>query len=367
MPAVLQKHVILCVDDEAPVLAALQRVLRQEPYEVFTAESPAHALEILREHEVSLVIADQRMGEMAGSDFLHRVQEISPATLRVMLTGFPDTPVILERVKEGVQRLITKPWRDDDLRDTIRRMLELRRREPAAPAVPPRTPVVRREPENPDVADVVFRIDCAGRTSREVRSELVPHLADSALHRRGAVLLLRGIRNLNESPLPFMRGLIETMFRLEIPTTLIEDSGCADVLPEILGEGALEVAHPEGERRRVLLTGDREETLEVLREILEACGHACDTVTSGSEVASRIEAAKYDFAVFDLDAADPDGFAALKLLRNHGSSAAAIGVCTCADLWDEPTRASLGLRTLLQKPFRVPELLRALGRRGAPA
>lgn len=124
VPYVSSTHTVVCVDDEAPVLAAIRRLLRREPYKVHTTTSPDEALRWVKEKEVSLILSDHRMPGMTGIELLRRVRSVSVDTVRVILTGYPDDNLILEGMDDrGVQWLISKPWKDDDLKRTIRRLL----------------------------------------------------------------------------------------------------------------------------------------------------------------------------------------------------------------------------------------------------
>ena len=80
--------VVLCVDDEAEVLAALRRCLRNEPYEVITVLGAREGLARLGQGRVDLVITDQKMPGMSGTDFLYEVRRRSPRTARAILTGY---------------------------------------------------------------------------------------------------------------------------------------------------------------------------------------------------------------------------------------------------------------------------------------
>src|SRR5688500_11153949 len=73
----LKDQVVLCVDDDPAVLASLRRLLRREPYVVETVDSPQQALDRVEQGDVSLVLLDQRMPGMCGSDFAERVRQIS--------------------------------------------------------------------------------------------------------------------------------------------------------------------------------------------------------------------------------------------------------------------------------------------------
>lgn len=116
---------ILFVDDDPMVLSALRRVFQRENYELMFARGAAQALEILASTPVHLVITDQQMPGMVGTDFLSRVREKWPEVIRIMLTGHADTEAVMGAVRDGaVYRFILKPWNDDDMRLTVALALE---------------------------------------------------------------------------------------------------------------------------------------------------------------------------------------------------------------------------------------------------
>ncbi len=120
-------NVIVCVDDQPEILSALRRTLRNEPYEVWTTEDPRQALDWVASHGVSVLIADQRMPQLAGTALLAAVKERSPRTARIVLTGFPtDEPIraVLDDSDDAIQFLIGKPWSDEGLRLSLRQILE---------------------------------------------------------------------------------------------------------------------------------------------------------------------------------------------------------------------------------------------------
>jgi response regulator RpfG family c-di-GMP phosphodiesterase len=125
-PALRQKHVVVVVDDEQRVLAALRRLLRGEPYELLTTENPAEALRWLEERPVSVLISDHRMPQMSGTDLLRLVRERSPKTTRIILTGYPDSATVQGRADRRIHRLITKPWSEGELRHAILQVLQQR-------------------------------------------------------------------------------------------------------------------------------------------------------------------------------------------------------------------------------------------------
>jgi type II secretory ATPase GspE/PulE/Tfp pilus assembly ATPase PilB-like protein/DNA-binding NarL/FixJ family response regulator len=120
------RYRLLLVDDEINVLRALRRVFQRENYEILTAESADAALQLLAQgEEVQVVISDYLMPGMNGADFLKKVKQLYPETLRIMLTGHADTGAVMGAINEGaVYKFILKPWNDDDLRITVGLALE---------------------------------------------------------------------------------------------------------------------------------------------------------------------------------------------------------------------------------------------------
>ncbi len=101
---------ILFVDDEAPLLDSFRHMLHRR-FDVYTALGPVQGLKILQGPETfAVVVSDLKMPSMDGITFLGRVRELSPDTIRMMLTGFADVQVAMSAVNEGqVFRFLTKP------------------------------------------------------------------------------------------------------------------------------------------------------------------------------------------------------------------------------------------------------------------
>ena len=131
--ALKYSHTLLLVDDEASILRALQRLFRREGYRILTAGSGDQALSVLQAEEepVSLIISDQRMPGMNGARFLEASMAFCPDAVRFLLTGYSDLDAVATAVNKGnIQRYLTKPWNDDDIRTQVRQALdqvELRR------------------------------------------------------------------------------------------------------------------------------------------------------------------------------------------------------------------------------------------------
>ncbi|WP_313177069.1 EAL domain-containing protein [Massilia sp.] len=123
MPAADDSNVqtILVVDDEPDTLSALHRLFRRDNYRVLTASSPAEAFEALALYRVQVVMCDQRMPVMSGTEFLSKVKEMYPDTMRIILSGYTGVNVVLDSINRGsIYKFYTKPWNDAELRDNVR-------------------------------------------------------------------------------------------------------------------------------------------------------------------------------------------------------------------------------------------------------
>ncbi|MEB3163157.1 MAG: response regulator [Prochlorothrix sp.] len=119
------KFKMLVVDDEPDNLDLLYRTFRRY-FDVYRAESGAEALEILaNKGEVAIIISDQRMPEMKGTEFLSKTVPQFPNTMRIILTGFTDVEDLVDAINSGqVYRYITKPWDPDELMVLVDRALD---------------------------------------------------------------------------------------------------------------------------------------------------------------------------------------------------------------------------------------------------
>ena len=113
---------ILLVDDEPNILKAFKWLFSDEPYEVLTYDNPLEALDALDDTEVAVVVSDQRMPEMEGTEFLEHVKKKRPDTLRIILTAYADINAALSAINKGnVYQFIMKPWDDTELKMIVRK------------------------------------------------------------------------------------------------------------------------------------------------------------------------------------------------------------------------------------------------------
>lgn len=120
-----EKLKLLVVDDEPDNLDLLYRTFRRE-YQVFKAKSGAEALALLEQRgEMAIIISDQRMPQMNGTEFLSRTVERFPDTIRMVLTGYTDVEDLVSAINSGkVFKYITKPWNPKKLKEVIAQAAE---------------------------------------------------------------------------------------------------------------------------------------------------------------------------------------------------------------------------------------------------
>lgn len=149
----VKKARILAVDDDERILNGLKALFRMR-YHVFTTTNPSQALDFIKRHKINVIISDQRMPTMPGVELLRQAREISPNTVRILLTGYSDLAAIVGSINDGeVYRFISKPWDNQDLQRTIAEAVTISLELDNVPA----TPVVL--PDNLQVGILVIDTD----------------------------------------------------------------------------------------------------------------------------------------------------------------------------------------------------------------
>lgn len=119
------EHQVLYVDDEPAMINAVKRALYKEPYELLAAGSAEAALGVLADQPVDIVISDEQMPGMGGSDFLAIVRRKYPDTVQMLLTGRADLHLAIRAINVGeIYRFITKPFDPVELAIAIRQALQ---------------------------------------------------------------------------------------------------------------------------------------------------------------------------------------------------------------------------------------------------
>jgi len=111
---------ILLVDDEINILNALKRLFINENARIITALDAAEAISALKNNNISVIVSDNRMPNITGVELLQRAKEISPESVRILMTAYADMQSAIDAINKGeVYRFITKPWNDDEFRETV--------------------------------------------------------------------------------------------------------------------------------------------------------------------------------------------------------------------------------------------------------
>jgi response regulator RpfG family c-di-GMP phosphodiesterase len=122
----MNEQTILFVDDEPAVLRAMQRLFRTREFHILTAAGGVDGLTLLAEHNVQVVVSDQRMPGMSGTDFLKEVRRRHPETIRCILSGYAEMHSVIDAINDGnVYRFIAKPWDDEELKALIAECLDV--------------------------------------------------------------------------------------------------------------------------------------------------------------------------------------------------------------------------------------------------
>ncbi len=122
-----EEYTVVIVDDEEMVTTSIDTLLMLETeYNVLTFNSPGEALEEIQNEEIDLIISDYLMpGEMNGIQFLLKVKELQPETIRVLLTAYADKENAIKGINEvGLYQYVEKPWDNEQLLLLIRNGLD---------------------------------------------------------------------------------------------------------------------------------------------------------------------------------------------------------------------------------------------------
>lgn len=163
---------VLFVDDEERVLRSLRMLFRGR-CEILATTSGREAIDWVRQRRVHVVVSDQRMPGVTGVEVLRAVAEHSPATMRVLLTGYADMDSVAASVNEGeIYRFVEKPWNGPYLLDVVEQAARVAMRDfAAAQARATAASVVM--PAAPVIAARVVVLDDGGAIAAQVR-ELLP-------------------------------------------------------------------------------------------------------------------------------------------------------------------------------------------------
>ncbi len=116
----MERPAVFFIDDEPSILKSIIRITLEEPYDVFTFNDPREALAELEKKEPAVVVSDQRMPGMTGTELLGKVKDKYPDATRIILSGHTEIEAILSAINQGkIFQFITKPWKEDELKSAI--------------------------------------------------------------------------------------------------------------------------------------------------------------------------------------------------------------------------------------------------------
>lgn len=116
---------VLYIDDEDNNLKSFRATLRKD-FKIFTAINAEEGLRIAQEEEVHVVIADQRMPGLTGTEFFERMVKINPDPIRILLTGYSDIASVIDAINKGeVYRFIDKPWNIEQIKNSIKNAADI--------------------------------------------------------------------------------------------------------------------------------------------------------------------------------------------------------------------------------------------------
>jgi sigma-B regulation protein RsbU (phosphoserine phosphatase) len=119
-----KKYSLIYVDDEETNLRVFKSNFRRF-YKIHTAVTPFEAIEILKENDIQVIITDQRMPDMTGTEFLEKILPDYPDAIKIILTGFTDIEAIKDGINRcGIYKYITKPWNFDEMKAVLNKALE---------------------------------------------------------------------------------------------------------------------------------------------------------------------------------------------------------------------------------------------------
>lgn len=114
---------ILVVDDQPSITEALEALLSEE-YTVSTAFDGKNALQIMEQHDIALVLTDERMPEMTGTELLENIERMYPDVIRIMISSYFDQEILMKAIRTvQVHDVISKPWRSGEVTFTVARWI----------------------------------------------------------------------------------------------------------------------------------------------------------------------------------------------------------------------------------------------------
>lgn len=184
-----QKLKLMVVDDEPDNLDLLYRTFRRD-FKVFKADGALSALETLeKEGEMAIIISDQRMPIMNGTEFLSKTVDRFPETIRILLTGYTDVEDLVDAINSGkVFKYITKPWNPENLKTVVQQASETYK------VLKKRTNELRRALRREEILNVVTRTIRESLDYQDMLQAIVKTIAENFEAAAGVLRPVEGDR-----------------------------------------------------------------------------------------------------------------------------------------------------------------------------
>lgn len=123
----MKTYGILVVDDELGILKSMKRMLRGEKYRTYVTTDAREALELLKHESIDIIISDQRMPGMTGTEFLSIVKREHPDIIRILFSGYLEFESLISAINEAsIKKFIAKPWDSGELLNLLEELLSSR-------------------------------------------------------------------------------------------------------------------------------------------------------------------------------------------------------------------------------------------------
>lgn len=246
----MMARAILLVDDEENIVSSLIRLLRRDGYHILRAGGGKEGLALLEQHEVGVIISDQRMPEMTGTEFLSRVKDLYPDTVRIVLSGYTELNSVTDAINRGaVYKFLTKPWEDDLLRANVEEAF--RRHEMGIENVR-LTQELKRANDGLRSINLELEQRVEAKANEIVRNLNVLRVSQEILEHLPVAIIGIG----DDGWIAIANLAAHQMFSAGGTRALIGEAA-RDVLPSDLLDWAWSGTHREGEEARPFFAGDR--------------------------------------------------------------------------------------------------------------
>jgi DNA-binding NtrC family response regulator len=254
---------ILFVDDEERVLRSLEMLFRHR-FKVYTTTDGNEAVDICRRDHIHVVVSDQRMPAVTGVEVLRRVREVSPNTMRLLLTGYSDLQAIIDSVNEGeIFRYLSKPWSAKEIVNIVNQAasIALSLENEGAGAVSGVAPGVLVIDEDPTVVEMVkaicgkerevtWSVDLDEAFETLAASDIAIVVCDIRLRGRDISAAVKALKESN----PMVLTIVQTQLQdVETLRSLINHGQIYRFLPKPARRGLLEMSLDAASRRHVAM------------------------------------------------------------------------------------------------------------------